>query len=99
MSSNDSSANSPDRDAGVRKAERLALPSVDRLLGLDSVQALVPRYGRTAVVNAVRRMLGAAREHALGGKAGAADTTDWHDASVGARLADDLTAAKSWLSP
>ncbi len=93
MSSNDSSANSPDRDAGVRKAERLALPSVDRLLGLDSVQALVPRYGRTAVVNAVRRMLGAAREHALGGKAGAADATDWNDASVGARLADDLTAA------
>ena len=93
MSSNDSSANGQISGTDARKAERLALPSVDRLLGMASVQALVPRYGRTAVVNALRRLLGAAREQALSGKAGAADTADWSDARVGAALASDLAAA------
>jgi L-seryl-tRNA(Ser) seleniumtransferase len=38
-------------------AARRALPSVDRLLRLDAIEALVSRYGRPLVVEAVRTLL------------------------------------------
>ena len=39
-------------------AARRALPSVDRLLRLDAIEALVSRYGRPLVVETVRALLG-----------------------------------------
>lgn len=76
---------------------RMDLPSVDRLLGLPSVEALIAPHGRTAVVKAVRELLAAARAAAREGQAGAAD---WSDAAVGALLGGRLEeAARPGLRP
>ncbi|MBM3345190.1 MAG: L-seryl-tRNA(Sec) selenium transferase [Betaproteobacteria bacterium] len=84
--------------ASLQKATRAApstarpqLPSIDRLLGLPSVQALVTRFGRTPVVNAVRDLVGNARRSTLQG----AKTlqADWSDAAVASALAVALAAA------
>mgnify|MGYP001589264581 FL=1 len=78
-------APAPSEQAGHQP--RLDLPSVDRLLGLPSVQGLASRYGRSSVVKAVRALIAAARATAREGTGG---TADWNDASVGAVLARQL---------
>ena len=74
---------------------RLNLPSVDRLLGLASVQVLLPLHGRTQVVGAIRRMLDEARAALQNGmpRRAAVAEQDWSDAPVGAALAARLAAA------
>src|SRR4051812_5628420 len=77
-------------DNNEPKQQRMDLPSVDRLLGLASVQGLVSRHGRTAVVKAVRELIASARSAAM--KSGG-NAQDWGDASVGALLDAQLEEA------
>lgn len=65
------------------------LPSVDRLLGDEHVAALAERYGRTAVVEAVRRALEGAREDLRAGVA-PGDLGARVEAEVGRALAPRL---------
>jgi len=72
-------------------AARRALPSVDRLLRLVSVGALVSRYGRPLVVATIRAVLG--EQRAKLGQARSA--TDIDDAALVAACAGRLRAAAS----
>jgi len=68
------------RDAQPNKPA--GLPSVDRLLGLPEAKALVERYGRAPVVDAVRSLLQEVRAGAT--------APDWSGAALASRLEPSL---------
>ena len=60
--------NEPDSIAKQDTRSALArIPSVDRVLGMDAVQALIPGHGHAFVVASIRSMLAALRENMANG--------------------------------
>ena len=67
-------------------AARRALPSIDRLLKLDAVVALIDRHGRPLVVETLRALLDGQRAILAGDSAAAAPADQWISAACAERL-------------
>ena len=83
-------ANSRQNDDGAQPGALRALPSVDRLVGSDSLRALTESVGVEAVTRAAREAIDRARAEILTGTVGAAPNIGALAASAAASITDLL---------